>query len=1423
MDQDTQKTSNLDLLMGEEMDDSSFDSLWEEASKPMADKSGTGGDDPLLASTIGRLLDWDDLSNDKALWNELDARVAEKKQEAAAAAREKEEAEAHEKEEAAAHEKEAAAESEKTDAQASDDSKDVHEPESGTDGLTVEDEHKEDGVPKVDEASRNKILAMIGKKQAVDDGGEATANKAKEIANSMLSFDLDDDFVANYSRKGDTHTLDKADSSTKDSDDLQDNIQLDFEVDDASPLADTADMFSEIETTVVSSDKALPEVEFALENVEVSDSDDSDDAQAKASEADGPADKSEGDKQEAAEDSSEKKEAKEPVSEKKDESAKDSEQVKGKTSDSVNALISEVSSIAQDSEALERAKAAEEKPKDELKEKAADLLAMLQGAMSDVYGDEDKESEKGEHPAESEKAESEKAEEHLASHEGGAVLALDSQPENEDDEDVSGEDADGAQSMPEIRLSERARMGKVYPEGEVITSDIEVLSDVTYPAETSHKLFWVAVLLLILLIGLASFIAYRSSQGPDLTFGQKGAFQQEMGYYTHLFGTKDGLIAMCSDQNGAVDYRGQYVSGFMPQIGCESVRFSQDNKKLYFIDSEKNLYEVVLDKKESGLNPVLIANLPDMLGNEFAVASDGTVSYFKQLDMTTVGLSVLDPKTKKSTDKPLPDDALICLGMTSRQYSYISQNSIHVIVDGHETASSLDTPKLNFDRRFGPVCTANEDTTWGLLYRFEGHVVLRQGRGISGESPVDLGEDSAIRSGAKAFELIRTTSGLDLVAEDKWVHVDSRNQKTEKKLSQRLSSDFHVVASGESDKVFTGLSKGAPIEILSDGTVNMGQVGEAVTSEGVAFVNDGYSVVVLNQLADETKLNLWNLHDGSFVQSESLDVSAKALNISLSGRYGLILDDSKSYLVAWESNSVNSIGTIKTSHDIEEIESIDWSEDEQYFLIRYKDGTSELYQHSDDGGNAVSLLRSYPEGVLHAFSRNGMMWRYDSGELMFERIGDGALSVIFESLSAFLDDIDIRGIVMHPHQDDVIFWGNRGMVLMNVVDRVPKKLSSAPITWVTPDRKGTYMASSVGIIELRSGNVTPLPEELASTPLQWVGLSSYLQDQSGSFLYDARTQQIVQMFPKATGVPCIGSNCGLHATGNYVLSSRGNILTLGRFDSGADMKMRTIAAFSGKDSNNWCWISANGALQGAGDVCTTFGDKKQDIQTLGLNTEIVNAMKNDMPVTEMNKFTPASMEFKDDVNLSVTTVPEGGFAFFTVVEEDGDLPEALKFEGGVVQTPLNVKLKRDSRNFRVGVAVAGYQSRGVTFKPEKQNLSIRIPLLPEEDSGFWPVWNAIVEEGTDSKLDVDEDLDIEFKAMLYTNREALKSCMQAAKSSVISLILDEDDHFVLSGADEGLTNCLAPVINELNDQHDNQGAMPGIDDLGNIRVDVVLL
>ena len=78
MDQDKQKTSDFDLLMGDEMDDDSFEALWEEASKPLADKTGTSETDPLLASTIGRLLDWDDISNDKALWNELDARVAAK-------------------------------------------------------------------------------------------------------------------------------------------------------------------------------------------------------------------------------------------------------------------------------------------------------------------------------------------------------------------------------------------------------------------------------------------------------------------------------------------------------------------------------------------------------------------------------------------------------------------------------------------------------------------------------------------------------------------------------------------------------------------------------------------------------------------------------------------------------------------------------------------------------------------------------------------------------------------------------------------------------------------------------------------------------------------------------------------------------------------------------------------------------------------------------------------------------------------------------------------------------------------------------------------------------------------------------------------------------------------------------------------------
>ena len=187
MDQDKQKTSDFDLLMGDEMDDGSFEALWEEASKPLADKTGTSETDPLLASTIGRLLDWDDISNDKALWNELDARVAAKNLEKSQA-------------------------SEKGDA--SEPKSDVQEASLDSDLVLDSPEvSEEETAPKLDEASRNKILAMIGKKQASDDGGEATANKAKEIAKSMLSFELDDEFVANYSRKGDARTHEKVDSS----------------------------------------------------------------------------------------------------------------------------------------------------------------------------------------------------------------------------------------------------------------------------------------------------------------------------------------------------------------------------------------------------------------------------------------------------------------------------------------------------------------------------------------------------------------------------------------------------------------------------------------------------------------------------------------------------------------------------------------------------------------------------------------------------------------------------------------------------------------------------------------------------------------------------------------------------------------------------------------------------------------------------------------------------------------------------------------------------------------------------------------------------------------------------------------------------------------------------------------------------------
>ena len=1006
---------------------------------------------------------------------------------------------------------------------------------------------------------------------------------------------------------------------------------------------------------------------------------------------------------------------------------------------------------------------------------------------------------------------------------------------SDNDPVLLGDDEDS-----EVRLSERARMGNVYPEGPVIESEHELGTDVQYsdaeckeekpPVKTMQVFLAVAVVVLVILVGICLYTLFAPKAKPIVNYKQKGAFPLDSGAYVTMYMDAKGESgAMCSDSHGIVLNNGKMVSEFWPGLtGCKELLVSDVGDMVWYLDERDELYAVNLSL-DTAFNPHKIIALDGKTASGFDIGHN-EVMYFAVNDNAQKVYRRLMTETDTPKDEVLPDDAVPCQGISRDHYAYVSENALHIVRGGKNTPVSLDAAKLGCSVKSLIACTVDRHDNWSVLCEDS----IRQGSGQSASAPIPF-EDAGIRSGAKRFSLLRNDDGTDLVMADKWLHIDNRGELTPHPFAQALGDDFAFASISNEETPLVGLNNGGLCRISADGQLSQDPRRETNAILGSFFVNYGSMAAVLSKSAADGSLSatLWNVQSGTvqaYLAIPGTDI--RELSVSPSGVKGFVVTESGGtrtlHWISWGTR------VILLSEADTGIVDVNWSPDESYALVRHADGSHDLYSV----GDKVSKVRSYGVGEFVAFAQNDMLWHIEKSEVRVERIADGSRSVVYNRLSELVSDFNATDIVVPNRSNSIVLWGESGLLILDMATGKALRALETPVTWITPNREGDEIACSQGIVDLTSGKVIPLPAEYSSERLHWLGVDRYLEPADNRVFLDFENEMMHSTPTHATPYRIVGANSGYHPSANVILQPRENLMSLEVISTkGA---LQTVAGF-GEHAGAWCWISANGEIQGEGNLCVPFTKPSADgtpvpVTTIAAqNGNVVNYMSAAMEYRELPPVELLEVPFIDKSNVTVNVAAPQGLSFLTFSLADGetgDLPAeftpdpelgiilATVTEEDGTTKPFQARVAPDSRSFTVMAIDANdlYEPRMVTFRPVYKDVSLRIPLLMVGASDITLKWvNA---DEPDTVLDISEDIEIELKSMIHANRDAIKACLAIVPDTVLSVTVNEDDNLVaLNTLPDEVKTCLAPIMESIQKQRD-EGALPDFPEYGNIVVSV---
>ena len=984
-----------------------------------------------------------------------------------------------------------------------------------------------------------------------------------------------------------------------------------------------------------------------------------------------------------------------------------------------------------------------------------------------------------------------------------------------DADDGEAADADDDDEDKTIRLSERMRMGNVIPEGEIITCEHTLGHDVVYSEEVlqaevvqekekekqdhAQRKTIVKILLGILLILFCALIlvvinTFKLESSSDIQYAQKGVFQTAHSEFTHIANAAESnTYAMCSATYGVVMRDQQIVSEFWPTIhGCKDLKVSNDGKRVWYVDNMHQLHEIDLET-DFGFNPKTIAVLNDYAGFGFDVQSN-TISYFALVNRVSPVLRTIDLATKIHKDIELPEDALPCSGMTSQHYAYVSKDAVHIVSNNITYSSTLASEKQACLRASVKACATDGYGSWSVLCDHNIH----QGQNKSAAPPVAF-DDVGIRSAAKTFQLLRHKKGTELLTTDKWIHIDASSKSVETPIKQPLNNFFKAIWTGDEINPIQGINNGQPITIAADGTIQAQKTAEALKIMASAFVSHGNHVAVFHHDANTTdpksNITVWSLANSKPVSSITFNGLIRKVNISQQGNYGFIAFDNMVTWMDWNANK--PLGNTQPLQ--KQIIDASWDDTESHALIQYDDKSYDLMQRTETG---MKLLRSYPAETVVAFAHDGLMWRYEKGSIMNERVGDGAVSVVL----ANIENAQISGITTHQYADTLLLWGQDGLWTYQHTTKQIQKLLDTPTTWVNFDRQGQRCVTNHSIINLTNAEVTKLPDDLLNTSLVWSGSSQYLTANDGSVIVDLANKRSMPTSQANRTIQFIGNNAGAHPYADFILQNRHNNVTIETLTADGS---KAHAAFEGKTQQAWCWIDAQGNIQGVNHTCTSFQKDENGMPMLNAgNQNVTFTAQNTFKWTAPQNLKTSPMTFSDNVNLSIRVIPDT--AFISFISADNNLPDGLKFENGIAPVPFQTTIKSNEQWFSILAIAEGYEDRIVVFQPNQANMTYRIAMLKVGARDFTLAWYQKDAENNNHPITVAEDLDIEFKTMLQSQRDALTACVKTLETKSISIISDANNALIpVTTQNETVDKCLTPIVYEMQVQH-LAGALPDL-------------
>ncbi len=706
------------------------------------------------------------------------------------------------------------------------------------------------------------------------------------------------------------------------------------------------------------------------------------------------------------------------------------------------------------------------------------------------------------------------------------------------------------------------------------------------------------------------------------------------------------------------------------------------------------------------------------------------------------------------------------------------------------------------------ACAYDGQSDWSVLCQKS----IRQGTDNKVQQPVRF-ENTRIRSGASRFNLIRSDDGTDLIVSSEWIHIDSGGKDSKVLFKQDLGKSFAFARSDDEKTPLRGIAGRRFKEIAADGEIIGNYPDSGLIHLGNAFVNGGSYVVSFfgDPRENVSKAVVWDINSGRLVDVKDFPGRIRGLHIAENGRLGFAVTDAPKPQLTWISFQTNEVlGTEDIGGDIDRVE---WSDDGVYALLHFASGSSKLFEHVQ---NTMTLKRNYGKETIVALGHNGLMWRISDGNVMFERIDSGSLSVINEQLSTALRGHNIKAVMRHPGSDDVLFWGDGGLWNYNVSRRQLNNIVIGdPILWVTPDRRGRWLATSAGIVDMTTLSIAPYPTDAAPQSLDWLGSSGYALDRNRKTVYDFDGKVIVRRQSEAV-LPFIGGGMDLHPTQNFILENRGDLTMLSSVSDNRSSARQSfgetpIAVMGGTDVNAWCWRAAKGiAVQGSGAVCASFERLADGTPApIPLNdAKIAKIMQSAFAQDDVAAHMYAPYAFVDDVELTIETVPAQASVIFVVNE--GTLPPQLASESGFLPAPVKTTLKRADINIGLAVTAPSYELRALSFAPNTAKKSFRIPLLLSDAADISVSAVEFDEDNRPVSVDLSDNIRFELANLIHENRDAVNACLTAQNTRSFALWLDENGTISAKSQADGQPDaCLAPIADKIEEQRKN-GALPDL-------------